>query len=353
MSKIRQRTKNLLYAGFVGALTMGLIAGGIGAYFYVQHVKTEKRIRSEYETKLTEAERLLNDRNAARVTIVAANTDMKAGEKVQPQHISTVRIPVSEVPQDAIVNENDVLNKTLKIDLKKNSALLPSMLFDDGPTPRDLRYQEFQAIRLPSKLQKNDFVDVRIGFPTGQDYIVLAKKKVIDVLDGTVWHQLNEKDILLMSSAMVDAYLHGGQIYALRYVDPYMQAEAVVNYPANAQVLELMEQDPNVLEKAKTALAKTARKALEGDLERHAGRNADGQSSYVPHERPAASGSGYGVTAKDPYDRAPQSQATSSPAEPSGQWDKNEIVQPLPADAAIEQSVFDQSLAQRSEPEEE
>ena len=52
------------------------------------------------------------------------------------------------------------------------------MLFENGVTPRDLRNQEFSYVSLPSKLKKDDVVDVRINFRTGQDYIVLGKKKV-------------------------------------------------------------------------------------------------------------------------------------------------------------------------------
>ncbi len=49
-------------------------------------------------------------------------------------------------------------------------------------------------------MKKSDFVDVRIKFPTGQDYILLSKKKVEDLSNNRVWYHMNEKEILSMSS---------------------------------------------------------------------------------------------------------------------------------------------------------
>ena len=67
--------------------------------------------------------------------------------------------------------------------------------FEEGITPHDLRNQEFRLIE-PSKLDKDEFVDVRVKFPTGQDYIVLSKKKVKDLANGTIWYEMNEKRFL-------------------------------------------------------------------------------------------------------------------------------------------------------------
>jgi hypothetical protein len=64
----------------------------------------------------------------------------------------------------------------------------------------------------------------------------------------------------------VDAYLHGAKLYAITYVDPFMQDKAIPNYPANVKVMDLIQSDPNVLEKASEQLRAIARKALENNL---------------------------------------------------------------------------------------
>ncbi len=63
-----------------------------------------------------------------------------------------------------------------------------------------------EHILLPESLETNEFVDVRILFPSGENMIVLSKKKIERFIrDETggekVWLKLNEKEILLLSKA--------------------------------------------------------------------------------------------------------------------------------------------------------
>lgn len=109
-------------------------------------------------------------------------------------------------------------------------------------------------------------MDVRIKFPTGQDYILLAKKKVESLNGGVVVMRLGEQEILSFSSAIVDAYLNNAQIYALTYVEPTLQEPAIPTYPPNAKVLDLMQTDPNLVHVATHELERRLRDQLEKDL---------------------------------------------------------------------------------------
>lgn len=91
---------------------------------------------------------------------------------------------------------------------------------------------------------------------------MLSKKKVKDLANGTIWYEMNEKEILTMSSAIVDAYINDASIYALSYVDPYVQDGAYVTYPANEKVLDLIESDPNIVEVAKQSLSADIARSL-------------------------------------------------------------------------------------------
>ncbi|CAH8721295.1 SAF domain-containing protein [Bacillus cereus] len=266
MSVIRQRTKNLIYAGLVGVLITMIFSALFGIYTYKQWSKERTQIRVEYEERLQEAEVIKQKVMKQRKKVLISKRDIKAGEKLTAGHFVTAEFPIDELPKDIIDNPNIVDGKVVKIDISKNGTVIPSMLFEEGITPNDLRNQEFKLIELPSKLKKDDFLDVRVKFPTGQDYIVLSKKKVRDLVNGTVWYQMNEKEILKMSSAIVDAYLNNASIYGLSYVDPYMQKDAIVTYPANKQVLDLIEADPNIVGVAKTELERRHREKLERDL---------------------------------------------------------------------------------------
>ena len=78
--------------------------------------------------------------------------------------------------------------------------------------------------------------------------------------------RLNEEEILLLSSGIVDAYLHKASIYALKYVEPYLQREAIPTYPPSEAVLQVIRKDPNIIDMAEHALTASIRAGLEGDL---------------------------------------------------------------------------------------
>ncbi|MGV2887626.1 SAF domain-containing protein [Paenibacillus taichungensis] len=263
---IRQRTKNLIVAGVVGAVAMGAISSVGGVYLFNKHSSEQKALRAQYETQLADAEKLLQQQQATMKSVVVASKELGNGAKLTDADLTTIEIPEKDAPTNLIQNKKDLIGKVVKIDVGKNTPVIASMVFDEGPTPRDLRNQEYNVIVLPTKIQKGQFLDVRITFPTGEEFIILSKKKVQDYSGTTVWFNVSESEMLLMSSAIVDAYLHGAKISSVTYVDPFMQDSAIPNYPANVKVIDLIQSNPNVLETAKETLRKIARTTLESNL---------------------------------------------------------------------------------------
>lgn len=266
MSIIRQRTKNLIVAGVIGAVAMGLVSSGGAVFMYKQQEKEQKKIRSNYEQRLQDAEKLILQEQAVKKRVVVSTGKVEAGEKLTKDHLKTIEIAETDAPANMIQNIDDLVGKIVKIEVGQNTPIISSMVFEEAPTPIDLRLHEYNVMILPTKLQIGQFVDVRITFPTGEDFVVLSKKKVLDMSGTTVWYNINESELLVMSSAIVDAYLHGAKLYAITYVDPFLQDKATPNYPVNLKVIDLIESDPNVLEKASGTLRSVARKALENNL---------------------------------------------------------------------------------------
>lgn len=264
--KIRQRTKNLLIAGGIGASIMLLICSVVIYFAYMQYNKSTQEKLSAVQMQLKEAEALIDEQQSQRQYVYVLNQDIEAGTEITSDMLEKFDLPSSLVPNN-IVEQSDAIGKITKIDMKKNTPLTDAMLFHNGKLPRDLRHVEFNFIDLPTKLEKGKYVDVRIAFPTGHDYIVLSKKKVEDLLNITVWHELNELEIIRIRNATVDAYIENATIYALEYVDPYMQDEAVVTYPLKEEIVELIENNPNIVNVAISELEKRNRQKLERDLQ--------------------------------------------------------------------------------------
>ncbi|GIP59382.1 SAF domain-containing protein [Paenibacillus woosongensis] len=288
MSRLRQRTKQLMIAGLAGAGIVGLLFAGYAIYQarQVHHMRTS--LVQEYESKIQE---LKEEKERRSVSGWVLARDISAGHPIRSEDLRRVELPADSVPANFMKSKEEIAGKSVKIALTSQTLLTPGLLYADEPTPHDLRWREMGFVQLPAALQKHDVVDVRIQFPTGQDYILLSKKKIEQLNGGLVTVTLNEMEILSLSSAVVDAYLHKASIYALAYVEPQLQAKAIPTYPANKAVLELIKKDPNIVSRAEHALSHSTRQILEADLSvlspqnavefagRHADRNAEAASS--------------------------------------------------------------------------
>jgi len=284
MSVIRQRTKHLIGAGLIGACIAGLLLSSLLIYQGMMQAEEKDKLAAEYERQLRSAVKVEEERKQLKRKVLAAGKDVTAGEQLGQEAISVIEMPADAVSDNMIVDAAYPLKKFAKIDIRRNTPLTKSMLFEEGVVPDDLRNEEFALLRLPSDLKIGQFVDVRIKFPTGHDYIVLAKKKVEQLAGSVVWHQVDEQEILAMSSAIVDAYLHHATLYSLSYVDPFVQNKAIPNYPINADVMALIKSDPNVVDAAKRGLEVRVREQLERDLQ----RLSDSQSTVPQAPYPGA-----------------------------------------------------------------
>ena len=203
-----------------------------------------------------------NDRLANLIKVYALNTDVKSGDTLDASMLVQVETDKNAAPTDAIKGTALTENSIAKIDLSKGMILTASMVAEsDNPTTSDLRIQEYNMLRLESQIAQDDYIDVRLRLPNGLDYIVVSKKRVeIPQIDGvdsenTIWIKLTEDETLAMSNAIVEAYkLEGAVLYTAKYVEPGTQEKATPTYIPSAEVVNLVTQNPNVVQEAKTAM---------------------------------------------------------------------------------------------------
>ena len=203
-----------------------------------------------------------NDRLANLIKVYALNTDVKSGDTLDASMFVQVETDKNAAPTDAIKGTALTENSIAKIDLSKGMILTASMVAEsDNPTTSDLRIQEYNMLRLESQIAQDDYIDVRLRLPNGLDYIVVSKKRVeIPQIDGvdsenTIWIKLTEDETLAMSNAIVEAYkLEGAVLYTAKYVEPGTQEKATPTYIPSAEVVNLVTQNPNVVQEAKTAM---------------------------------------------------------------------------------------------------
>lgn len=199
---------------------------------------------------------------SAKTTVYVLTKNVTSGSNVSISDVMAVEVTKDAVPLSAITTLNYATSVTedslYKINLQSGTILSTDMIVQaEDVTQNDTREQEFNMIVLPTYLEVDNYIDVRLRLPSGEDYIVVSKKKVIDANENTMWIRLAEDEILTLSNAIVEAYqIDGSFLYATTYVEPGIQVAASVTYVPTISVSQLINSDPNVVQTAKEALAK-------------------------------------------------------------------------------------------------
>ena len=254
MNPLERKARNSFIKGIVVAGLIGLI-GIVVLVIILLQMKGEEQARLDAQKK-----------------VYVLKTSVQSGTVITQDMFTTIGADANVAPSDAVTatsynsiafdEEGNELEVIAKIDIAANTIVTTNMLTtSDNVNTDDVREEEYNMISLPSDLETGDTVDVRLRMPDGTNYIVVSKKKVT-VLDqggipsiNTISLELSEGEILMMSNAIVEAYMmEGSKLYLTRYVDPGMQAGAITTYVPNGDVQNLIAQDPNIVNEAKQEL---------------------------------------------------------------------------------------------------
>jgi len=226
------------------------------------------------EKKAEDAVTELGMRQSKWIYLLAKN--IEAGEVITEDDLIGAEVFTEEGRMRAMTNSNEIIGKRAKCNLGVGTVLQEDLLYEGEAMTDDLRSVTVTYASLPTDLAKGDRIDLRIFFPDGEDFVVLAKKKVEAVVrneneEATACTlELNEEELLLLAGAYVDSRtITDVKIYALCYVSETQKA-AKVNYPVNKAVFDLVATDPNV----QTALLGKANEKRRTTLEENLGAQA-------------------------------------------------------------------------------
>lgn len=236
-------------------INMGLVISGAvlttGLYQFAILPYTIK-----LERKQTIAE--LTDSNAEYVQAWKLNKEnAKQGDSIDIESdLKQVTVSSEGVPKDYIKKKEDIKGKVLRLNISDNTIISSDMFVDMNEAVKDsTKNQDYDWIKVHSFAQQGDYVDIHYKKPDGSDYIVASKKKLVD-LSGTVFsiNLVDEEERSYINNATVAAALSGGTLYTSIYPDPENQEAAPVTYVLNDQIKNMIEKDPDVLNKAKQQL---------------------------------------------------------------------------------------------------
>lgn len=318
MSQIKKK----MFQGIAIGGAIGVVGMGVMGFFTYRTIKSyQEGTNKSYNEKYTE-------------NVAVLTKDVIQGETITEDMIKFTRVHKSTIPANTITDKvGSAIGKVAKYSIASNVPVTENMLTDDI-IASDVRSQEINSIVMPSDLIEGECIDIRIMYPNGTDYIVLAQKIVNKIENSTMWLQLSEDERLLLNSAIVDSYLNQGtKLYATKYVDQDAQikmsddeatlAEGYVkeqikdkletikkstedelttllfdlvksyknyattvtrtteNYQPNSQVMSLMKTNTNILEDAKAKLSEAARQNIENGIETYITQNEENYTNVV------------------------------------------------------------------------
>lgn len=220
----------------IGMLVMLLVAVLIGAVLFILMIKP-----------------ILDDQKAEEsvqyASVCILTTNVRSGSNISPDMVTVVDLPVDSVPTDRVATTFS--EGTALVDLSAGTILCNSLLQDEEDKDTSERLVEYNMLTLQTTLDVGDFIDVRIAFGNGQDLIVVSGKEVIEVIDNTVTLRLSEGEILMMNSAIVEAYIMPtSNMYVTKYpADIYPGLEEQVTEPTYVPtdaVRELIDSNANI-----------------------------------------------------------------------------------------------------------
>lgn len=205
-----------------------------------------------YRNTINEKDILINqlqtelDRIGEMETVYRLVTNVKAGNKCNDYELEIVNVPTDLYTENIISDSELILGQYYKLDLAAGTILTKEM-FTQYDLTDDLRYMDVVFDEIPIGLEAGDFIDVRISFPLGQDYIALPYKQVAEINGSTVKLIVGQKDFYVYESMKTDiATFKSTKIYGAQYVEGGIQKAAKAYYPVNLEVLLTMVKDPNI-----------------------------------------------------------------------------------------------------------
>jgi len=244
---IQRKSRNAFFLGVLVMLIVAIILAGV---LYITVLKKPEQQGTEEVVAY----------------VYALNQNVNSGQEITPDMVQEVKVAgiasaVDLIPAK-IANADGSLQTSYmpsgyksKIALGKGTILSFNMLTQEEQLQNSTRLAEYNMLTLPMDLYAGDYIDIRLTLPSGQNLIVLSKKQIKDIFGDTITLYLTEEEMLMMNSAIVEAYIiPASNLYAIKYIEPGIQEAIQLTYVPTTEVQQLMNINPNITNEARIAL---------------------------------------------------------------------------------------------------
>lgn len=212
-------------------------------------VSKYKKAVGELNGQVMSLESSLNDIGPL-VTGYVTTANVRAGEEITEDKIMAVSVP-EKLSLEVYTSPDEILGRYFKIALKESTVITKEDVIEEK-LDNTWRYYDMVLDETPIGIVAGDYIDIRISFPFGEDFIAISHKKVEEINSGILKLVVNEYDLMAYNSMLLDKALYSGaKIYAIKYIDGGAQAGAEKFYPVQQNLSLISKLDPNILEEVK------------------------------------------------------------------------------------------------------
>lgn len=248
--------------GVIAAASIIVIAGATNAGQYFLWEKHKEELTLDYEDQIYLMQQTL-DEIGPLTDVYTVLEKGEAGQSITQEDLALIQMPQSMVGDSYILDPETVVGKYYKVNISHGVPITSDLMMEEAMDDTTREY-DIVADIWPVALKTGDYIDVEIIYPNGEKFVVLAKKRVDSIVGQTVKTTMNGTERYLYQGALVDYYLSiadGAQLRFTKYVEPGVQKAAQVYYSIPDNVVTVMNIDPNIVEKANSAV-ETARRSI-------------------------------------------------------------------------------------------
>ena len=244
MTVLRQRHKNMMLAGSIGfllALVLIIIVYIIGIRGnpkFIRWVLQEEKLQVEETKEEPEISKpILTE-------VYVFNGGLRENDIIKEEDVSVTLIDQELLPDQTIQNSKELIGKKIKCDSTSKMIATKTMVYEEKSRAEIKESVEMLDISVPEFINESDRINLRIHYPTGQDFLVLEDVTITKIYEerhgGTL--QLNHDEIVCLSSAKEDINMYPGtHIYYTkdthRYSRPFIGEPLRNMYPVNPNTI--------------------------------------------------------------------------------------------------------------------
>lgn len=248
-------------------IVLSVLFFGLNIFQFVWWNNTNKKLSESYTSEIASLEQTIAG-YGTEVTVYTVSSAVKAGDEILEENIEPMKMYSSLLTEQYVTDISDIIGRYFKIAVNPGTPIMFNMAMDEelDDTVRD---HDILLDSIPVGTEVGDYIDIRITFPYGDDYIVLSHKRIYGISENTIKLYMTEYEWNVYLGALVDYYINeslGTTIYGVKYVEPGIQQDAIAYYSVPTNIQTLLQKNPNIIDKEGAASLNAWRESLEAML---------------------------------------------------------------------------------------